>query len=270
VKRGRGGVKYEDMVVGDGPEALRGSTVDIVCDLSLNKGEVIQTRQPWTFRLGERNTIAGLEYGVEGMRPGGVRRLRIGPHFAYREKAVPIGIPPNALLEVRVELLRVRPLEADARETEVLKAIDAAFGSVERPEHFADHRHCCECFEHDALLLSRDRDTLTHDDVGNPGWDPICFASAQGFAYYLPSLARLALRPPDKERGWYGDQLHFHLYSGFRDNKLYAWVNDAQRQAVAAFLAHLIETRADLIQDYSMDDVFLRCHELWSGGSAAS
>jgi hypothetical protein len=86
----------------------------------------------------------------------------------------------------------------------------------------------------------------------------------------LPSLARLALRPPDPERGWYGEQLHFHLYSGFRDNKLYAWTTDAQRRAVAGFVAHLIESRADLIEDYSMDDEFLRCHELWSGASPAS
>ncbi len=152
-----------------------------------------------------------------------------------------------------------------ASDEEALREIDAAFGDVERPEHFANHQHCCECFEHDTLLLARDRATLMLADVGNAGWDPICFTSPQGFAYYLPSLARFALRAPDKEHGWYGDQFLFHLYSGFRYNKLYEWASAEQRRAVARFVAYLIDSRTELIHQYSMDDEYLRCHELWEG-----
>jgi hypothetical protein len=57
-------------------------------------------------------------------------------------------------------------------DAQVLAQIDAAFGDVERPEHFTDYAHCCECAEHDALLRARDRDTLCIADVGNTGWDP--------------------------------------------------------------------------------------------------
>jgi FKBP-type peptidyl-prolyl cis-trans isomerase len=46
--------------------------------------------------------FAGLFYGVEGMRVGGTRRLRIAPHLAYREAGLPGVIPPNALLTVEV------------------------------------------------------------------------------------------------------------------------------------------------------------------------
>ena len=52
--------------------------------------------------------IAGLEYGVKGMRVGGKRRIRVGPHLAYRENGVPSTIPANAVLEFRVTLLGVQ------------------------------------------------------------------------------------------------------------------------------------------------------------------
>ena len=42
-------------------------------------------------------TIAGLSWAVEGMRVGGRRRLRVGPHLAYREHGVPGVVPPNAI-----------------------------------------------------------------------------------------------------------------------------------------------------------------------------
>jgi peptidylprolyl isomerase len=106
VKRGRGGVKFEDIAVGIGAEAVRGSVVDVSYDLALNRGELLQSER-CTFRLGERNVIAGLEYGVEGMRVGGERRLRVSPHLAYRENGIPERIPANAVLVMRVTLLNV-------------------------------------------------------------------------------------------------------------------------------------------------------------------
>jgi hypothetical protein len=60
-------------------------------------------------------------------------------------------------------------------DAEVLSALGVAFAGCERPEHFTDFQHCCECAEHDELLRSRDLDTLRVEDVGNPGWDPLCF-----------------------------------------------------------------------------------------------
>ena len=146
---------------------------------------------------------------------------------------------------------------------QILREIDAAFGEIERPEHFANFQHCRECADHDRLLLSRDRESLTVDDVGNPGWDPLCFTSAQGMAYYMPALARLALCPPEKEYEWYGPQLIFHLGADKRGNALYNYASPAQRAAVASLIGHIIESRAHLIQDYRIDDAYLQCYELW-------
>jgi hypothetical protein len=96
-------------------------------------------------------------------------------------------------------------------DTEALGILDAAFGPCPRPEHFTNDKHCEECAEHDELLRNRDRDTLTVADVGNPSWDPICFISGEGFNYYFPTLARLALADPADGHGWYFEQLLFHL-----------------------------------------------------------
>jgi FKBP-type peptidyl-prolyl cis-trans isomerase len=52
--------------------------------------------------------IAGLEYGVEGMRVGGRRRFRAAPHLCYRDDGVASVIPSNALLVFAVELMEVR------------------------------------------------------------------------------------------------------------------------------------------------------------------
>lgn len=55
--------------------------------------------------------FAGLFYGVEGMRVGGTRRLRIAPHLAYREAGMPGIIPPNALLTVEIEVVAQRAVQ---------------------------------------------------------------------------------------------------------------------------------------------------------------
>ena len=150
-------------------------------------------------------------------------------------------------------------------DAQVLARIDAAFDGVERPEHFTDFGHCCECAEHDDLLRSRDRETLAFEDVGNPGWDPLCFASAQGIAYYFPALARLALAPPVEGRGWYATQLLFHLLYESGDNRIYRYCDPAQRAAVAALLEHLAESRSSEVGAHGVEDELAACRELWSG-----
>jgi FKBP-type peptidyl-prolyl cis-trans isomerase len=108
MKRGCGGVQYEDIKLGDGRIADRGAIVDIRYSLFLNRGELVQKDEECSFRVGERNVIPGLEYGVEGMHVGGERRIRVGPHLAYRDHEIPALVPPNAVLEFHVTLLRVR------------------------------------------------------------------------------------------------------------------------------------------------------------------
>ena len=58
-----------------------------------------------TLRVDRVFMFAGLFYGVQGMRVGGARRLRVAPHLGYRDAGVPGLIPPNALLTVEIEVL---------------------------------------------------------------------------------------------------------------------------------------------------------------------
>jgi FKBP-type peptidyl-prolyl cis-trans isomerase len=101
------GLEIDDALIGDGPIAERGSRVTVRYTGYLNRGEVFQRNVDISFTVGERNIIAGLSHGVEGMRVGGRRRLRLGPHLAYRDRGVPTVVPPNAKLTFDVELLAV-------------------------------------------------------------------------------------------------------------------------------------------------------------------
>jgi len=60
------------------------------------------------LRVDRESMFAGLRYGVDGMRVGGTRRLRVAPHLAYRDAGVPGVIPANAILVVEVEILTER------------------------------------------------------------------------------------------------------------------------------------------------------------------
>jgi peptidylprolyl isomerase len=70
----------------------------------LNRGDIFQREVLCTFEIGAREVIAGLEYGVMGMRVGGRRKIHVPSHLAYRDQEMP-GIPPNAKLVFEVELL---------------------------------------------------------------------------------------------------------------------------------------------------------------------
>ena len=151
-------------------------------------------------------------------------------------------------------------------QSEAIAAVDLAFGSLPKPEHFTNFKHCEECAEHDELLRSRTRDTLAIQDVGNPGSDPMCFSSPEGLAFYLPSLARFVFAETPYGYDWYGYQLLFNLYSGGLENGLYTYCNSAQREAVAALIEAMIESNLADIESSSSADEFLRAHEIWLHG----
>lgn len=52
--------------------------------------------------------FAGLLQGIEGMRIGGRRKLKISPHLAYGDKGIPGRIPPRAVIIVEIEFIEER------------------------------------------------------------------------------------------------------------------------------------------------------------------
>ena len=63
------------------------------------------------FVVGRRRVMPGLDQGIEGMRAGGKRRLRVAPHLVSGVRGMPGRVPPNTPLVFDVELLEVRDPE---------------------------------------------------------------------------------------------------------------------------------------------------------------
>ncbi|HYG99188.1 MAG TPA: FKBP-type peptidyl-prolyl cis-trans isomerase [Terriglobales bacterium] len=106
------GVEYSDLKVGDGPAARRGQTVRVHYTGWLTSGKKFDSSvdrgQPFEFRLGAGEVIKGWEDGVEGMKVGGKRQLRIPSQLAYGSRGAGGVIPPNATLIFDIELLGVK------------------------------------------------------------------------------------------------------------------------------------------------------------------
>lgn len=146
-----------------------------------------------------------------------------------------------------------------------LGRLTQAFKACPRPEHFTNFSHCEECAEHDETLRSRTPETLSIEDVGNPGWDPICFISPSGFAYFLPGLARLSFEGSAID--WYGNQLFRHLVSNGPNNARFVQCSQQQRRAVADFILYLVEAKTAQIEaDCALGDA-MRAFEIWLGKS---
>ena len=104
------GLQYWDIKVGTGRTADRGNTVHVHYTGWLTNGKKFDSSvggQPFQFRIGAHQVIAGWEEGVTGMKVGGKRQLRIPPNLAYGKEGYPGAIPPNATLVFDIELLRV-------------------------------------------------------------------------------------------------------------------------------------------------------------------
>ena len=106
------GLKYQDMLVGDGEEATgRGCFVTVhstgwledgtTFDSSVDRGE------PFGFPLAVGYVIPGWDEGVTGMKVGGKRRLTVPSELGYGARGAGDVIPAGATLIFEVELLEV-------------------------------------------------------------------------------------------------------------------------------------------------------------------
>jgi FKBP-type peptidyl-prolyl cis-trans isomerase FkpA len=105
------GLKYHDLKVGDGVEAVKGKRVTVHYTGWLTSGEKfdssVDKQKPFSFLLGGAQVIAGWDEGVAGMKVGGKRQLVIPSGLGYGDAGYPPVIPEKATLVFEVELLKV-------------------------------------------------------------------------------------------------------------------------------------------------------------------
>jgi len=102
----------DDLVVGDGEEATRGSKVEVqYVGVAFSTGEEFDASwsrgQPFRFTLGKGQVIPGWDQGVPGMRVGGRRKLTIPSAMAYGARGAGDVIKPHEPLVFVVDLLAV-------------------------------------------------------------------------------------------------------------------------------------------------------------------
>ncbi|MEO0458821.1 MAG: FKBP-type peptidyl-prolyl cis-trans isomerase [Cyanobacteria bacterium P01_A01_bin.114] len=92
------GIKILNEEQGSGAKIGAKDCVTLVHSCYLSKGDPLYESRFETLAINDRKIIAGLRYGLEGMRVGGQRRFQASPHLCYGEAGVPYEIPPNAVL----------------------------------------------------------------------------------------------------------------------------------------------------------------------------
>ena len=106
------GLEYWDITPGAGATATSGKHVKVHYTGWLTNGKKfdssVDRNEPFEFKLGNGDVIKGWDEGVEGMKVGGKRQLRVPPQLGYGSQGAGGVIPPNATLIFDVELLDVR------------------------------------------------------------------------------------------------------------------------------------------------------------------
>ena len=110
------GLKIIDIKVGTGPTPRPGQTCVMHYTGWLYDNGVkgkkfdssVDRNEPYEFKIGAHQVIAGWDEGVATMKVGGKRTLIIPPSLGYGASGAAGVIPPNATLIFDVELLAVK------------------------------------------------------------------------------------------------------------------------------------------------------------------
>jgi FKBP-type peptidyl-prolyl cis-trans isomerase len=100
------GLKYVDIVQGNGPSPRLGQTFLVNYTGTLENGSKFADGRSSEFRLGE--VIPGWNEGIQSMKVGGKRKLIVPAPLGYGAQGRPPSIPPNSTLIFEVELVGIK------------------------------------------------------------------------------------------------------------------------------------------------------------------
>lgn len=123
------GIKLLDEKEGHGRAAQKGDRIVYNLKMFLNQGDEVPLNERQAGHvpgdmirseggdrlidhriiLGRRRAIAGVEYALFGMKPGGYRKVRVSPHLAYGAEGLEGLIPADAVLIVELWLREAEP-----------------------------------------------------------------------------------------------------------------------------------------------------------------
>ncbi len=104
------GVSFVDEKQGEGTAAMPGTKIKLHYSGWISQGRKFASSKdlgkPLEVVLGANKLIKGWETGLEGLKPGAIRWLRVSPAMGYGSKAYS-AIPPNSTLIFRIEIISV-------------------------------------------------------------------------------------------------------------------------------------------------------------------
>ena len=101
------GVLYRDLAPGEGPEAGAGDSVEVSFQAWLPDGTRVDSAIT-ALRIGAGDVPSGIDAALEGMKPGGRRKVVLSPGLAFGAEGRE-NIPPYAVLVYDLELRAKRP-----------------------------------------------------------------------------------------------------------------------------------------------------------------
>jgi peptidylprolyl isomerase len=110
--------------VGTGAVAEPGKVVTVgITGRLMSTGKQFTEDKGLSFRMGSGKAMAGIEQGLQGLRVGGQRTVRIPPKLAFADKGRSSVIPPGSHLEFDLELVSVasNPVEEALAEINIPK-----------------------------------------------------------------------------------------------------------------------------------------------------
>ncbi|KAJ3014952.1 hypothetical protein HKX48_004875 [Thoreauomyces humboldtii] len=105
------GLAVMDVVVGSGTRAKNGKEIGVRFVGRFEDDTIFDERkggQPLRFKLGAGDAIRGWDLGLQGMKVGGTRRLKVPPTLAYGSRGRGSVIPPDSTLFFEVKLVEVK------------------------------------------------------------------------------------------------------------------------------------------------------------------